>query len=826
MVRRSASSKKIVLLALASIGALSYTAISDVVETTDGKRHEGAARLANGQLVVTPAQPPVVRFRLDQVLRYTQSNTGPATGEAIEGMMGEFFSDTKLENSCAIALAPGGSYDWGHHGPNPFTPANWSARMTGYITVPQRGQYVIRSDGFSRAVVDGRELGKDKAADDRGFSWDADQRVPVLLEFRRTPGQHARANFQWSSDSMPLQPIPASAFSPADDFIKRLEEFHVRRLADSFGGLKAEYFVDPEMKKRALVRMVPQIQGAWGKSVNIDPQLKDGVAIRWTGRIKAPKTMEARFNVDNNARVWVGGKLIIDAMPGSDKEKVERSDRTGAFPVKEGEFYDLKVEARFGTGYGQLRLASNLEANWMPPLNAKFLYPPKDVPRARIVLPLENAEIGAADGAVIRVVASPGEGSSIRKVELLAEGSEEVLAEATRPPFNLVIRPEAAQDMVLRVRVTNSQGFVSASEPHRITINSAAGTVLGGEWSLGRVGDTKAPKVGEEGTRITLDARSGGFGEQSVLPLVSRVLKGDGEIVARLVELKTEQPETFALAGLTLRRGMRSDAPHVTLMASRTSGWFITKAYKNTDSGIYIEKPITLPAWIRVTRAGVNATASWSEDGKEWHVAGSMILGDDRPVIAGITAFALNADQPVTAVFDQLSVNESESVLLSSGPGIQLINGSVLQGTLTVGDYDITVRGLDGKSRAVRRGEVARVFYGPIHGSTLAELPAGWQGAILRGDKLEGPVTELSAEGATVSSLIFGPQPATRAQGLAAVQIADVVVDPKATIVRHIGGRSVGADVRIDGDHIVINGGPWSDLRLPIADVYSIRRNP
>jgi len=808
------SLKALMLIALIFAGE----AVGDVVETRDGKKLEGTTALVNGQLIVTPGEPPVVRLKLDQIARFEQSNPAPATGEVVEGLMGEYFADNKLEKPCAVALVHSGSFFWGHQSPNPYTPANWSVRMTGYVNIPQRGQYVFRADAFSRVVIGGRELGKDKAADDRGFAFDTNQRVPVLLEFKTTPGQHARANLYWSSESIPYQPVPGRAFSPADDFSAKLEAFHLKRMTETFGGLKGEYFSDAEMKKRVFVRLDAGISMSWQKAETLDTALKERVAIRWTGRVKSPKTIEAKFSVSGDARMWIGGKQIIDAWP----VEGQKPSKSGTFPVKEGEFYDLKIEMLAGSGSAQMKLTSNLESNGMSSLSSKLLYPPKDVPRAHIVLPTPESEIAAADGAMIRVVATPGEGS-VRKVEIVTNDGKEVLAETNKRPFDLLIRPETESETTLRARVTNSLGYVSLSEPLTITINTASGEAMGGDWSLGRVGDTPPPVLAEDGSRVSISGRSGRFGEQSALPLVSRALKGDGEIIARIVELKTDQPETFALAGLTLRRGMRTDSPHVTLMASKTSGWFVTKAFRETDTSTYVEKPVTLPVWIRLTRSGPIATVSSSEDGKLWNVVGSQSLGDDRPIVAGLTAFSLNADQPVTAVFDNIAVHESESAPLATGPGVQTISGSVLQGQLTVGDNEISVRGADGKVRTVRRSEVARVFYGPIHSSTIADLPAGWQGAIIRGDKLEGTVSDLSADGATISSMLFGPQPSMRTTGLAAVLLADVTVDPRAPVVRHTGGRVVGGDPRIDADHLVITTGPWSDLRLPLAEILSIR---
>lgn len=813
---------RLLTLGLALAATLTF-ARADVVETNDGKILEGEIKLINGGIQVRGEGQPV-KLKLEDIktLERRPKAAPKQPGANLRGLMVESFAGNTLQKPSAISFMPGATgYDWGHVPPDPYTPPLYSTRLTGFITIPHRDTYRFQAQGFSRIKIGDREWGKDQAANEKGMPFEAGQRVPVTLEFRKQPNAHARASLLWSSDSRGIESIPADHLSPPDDFVSRLEQFHQQRLADTFGGLKGEYFSDAEMKKREFVRLDGPIAMQWRNPAAVNPAFKERLVVRWTGRLKSPKTMTARFAVTNHARLWIDNTQVINAVPDKSNEKPPRD---GKFDLKEGQFYDIRLELQAGAGWGDMRLVSNIEAEWMPVLSPKFLYPPTDMPRAHILFPLNESDVDATDGATIRAVASPGQGR-ITKVELVGEDGKDVLAEATKAPFELAIRPKLAADMKLFARVTNSAGFVSRSDPVRIVVNGAPGELLGGRWSIGRVGEAAAPTVQEEGTnRLRMTAKGGGFGEKSAAPLVSRLLTGDGEIVARLTELKCDDPEAVVLAGLTLRRGMRADSPHVTLLAAKATGWFIARAFRSGDVGTYVEKPLKLPTWIRVERSGATVTAYSSPDGKDWTAAGSLVLGDDTPLVAGMTAFALNADRNVTAVFEDIAIRATESSELATGPGVQLTSGTIIAGAITVRERDVIVQPKTGQKQTIARDKIARVFYAPAKTSAFANVAPTWRGAVMANDWLEGAISDITADGATVTSILFGPQQVTASGGLVALVLENVTRDPTAIIVRHSGGLSVANEIRIDGDHFVFHDTETGDTTLQLPDLLSIRR--
>jgi hypothetical protein len=307
--------------------------------------------------------------------------------------------------------------------------------------------------------------------------------------------------------------------------------------------------------------------------------------------------------------------------------------------------------------------------------------------------------------------------------------------------------------------------------------------------------------------------------------MVSHVLHGNGELIVHLAELKTASPDVFPLAGVTVRGEMSTQAPHLTLVAGRSSGWFVRHAERSIDS-LYVEKPLHLPVWLRLVRSGPDVRAYWSEDKHQWTLAGSMTFDAGQDLLIGLSAFALNAKEPATAEFDHLSLTTGGQAGLASGAGVQLTNGSIVYGVPDVQEATIAVHGADGKIYRFGRDQVARLFYAPVGTDMAAALTPGWRGAIVRNDLVEGEVSEVTSDGAKVSSVLFGIQEVKRDNGLRAVILQDVNPPGSAITIGYPGGRVLATNVSLDDNKLVIHDAPGGELRLSITELLSLHRSP
>ena len=119
-------------------------------------------------------------------------------------------------------------------------------------------------------------------------------------------------------------------------------------------GLKGEYFGDKDFRQRKLSRVDRRIDFNWGGAKPAGPDLPaENFAVRWTGRIEAPRTGTYTFHAtsDDGARLWVAGRQIIN-----DWTEHAPTERTGQVKLTAGRKADLKLEYFNGTGEGSIRL--------------------------------------------------------------------------------------------------------------------------------------------------------------------------------------------------------------------------------------------------------------------------------------------------------------------------------------------------------------------------------------------------------------------------------------------------------------------------------------
>ncbi len=124
----------------------------------------------------------------------------------------------------------------------------------------------------------------------------------------------------------PVVPVPASALT----------------VNGTDPGVKAEYFNNQELRgPAATVRTDPRIDFDWGR-YNPTPELTgNNFSVRWTGKLKAPESgnYTLGFTADDGARLYIDGKLLVDAWASNPTKTV-----TKEIALEAGRSYDLRME--------------------------------------------------------------------------------------------------------------------------------------------------------------------------------------------------------------------------------------------------------------------------------------------------------------------------------------------------------------------------------------------------------------------------------------------------------------------------------------------------
>ncbi len=121
-------------------------------------------------------------------------------------------------------------------------------------------------------------------------------------------------------------------------------------------GLSGSYFSGQNFEKIIKTRQDKKIDFDWGMG-NIINNNADFVSIRWTGKIRAPKSGKYTFitRSDDGARLWIDDKLIID-----DWKPHAEEERRAKMKLTQG-FHDIKVE------YFEAEIMAVMKLLWIIP---------------------------------------------------------------------------------------------------------------------------------------------------------------------------------------------------------------------------------------------------------------------------------------------------------------------------------------------------------------------------------------------------------------------------------------------------------------------------
>jgi beta-glucosidase len=107
-------------------------------------------------------------------------------------------------------------------------------------------------------------------------------------------------------------------------------------------GVKAEYFNNPELRgPAAAVRTDARIDFNWGRYKPVPELSENNFSVRWSGKLTPPESgnYTLGFTADDGARLYVDGKLLVDAWTSNPTKTV-----TEEITLEGGRSYDLRME--------------------------------------------------------------------------------------------------------------------------------------------------------------------------------------------------------------------------------------------------------------------------------------------------------------------------------------------------------------------------------------------------------------------------------------------------------------------------------------------------
>ena len=343
---------------------------------------------------------------------------------------------------------------------------------------------------------------------------------------------------------------------------------------------------------------------------------------------------------------------------------------------------------------------------------------------------------------------------------------------------------------------------------------------LPGSWQQGDVGKVHFPGDAKEkeGT-FTLQGYGWGiWGVEDSFHMVYQTLAGDGDIIARVVDLPSD--ENRFLTGLTIREGLNPCGLEVSLLTSPSSGW---RFNSREALGFTRRQPSGANEqahWIRLVRIGDVCNGFCSQDGKNWIPVGMSTRQMSKPLLIGMVCAATSNQTVVSSRFDHVSVRDEPM-----GPvrGLGLVDGSLIAGDVEQFD-DQSIRYVDANKQphTLPLANVANIFIRPVTADIREGTTGGKPGvALLTGDMVEGDIKGLDAKKLTIVSLVFG------VQKIDWPQVRTVSLRPVAPVGSYLVGTRDGSIYRCKsltlGDGILVAQSPAAgELKLKLTDLTMI----
>ena len=321
--------------------------------------------------------------------RVAPAPVAPPQTPSVQGLRGDYYNGRNFEHKVLSRVDQRLDFNWqpGERVGPGIDQQAFSVRWTGKLYAPVEGTYnfIVNTDNGVRVWVDGRLLIAD---------WDVYTLNTFRKETRLAAGRYYDLKIEYTNymgpavfrlaweypregtatsglphytpeDVIPAkylftQPPPDQTAVSTSDAVAPSRTGH----PGGGNGLLGEYFRGEYFGEKVFTRIDRKIDFYWEGGPGPDIHDTD-FSVRWTGKLLAPADGKYKFmvNVNDGARLWVGGKLVLDEW----RLEPGRQYQT-EIELQGGRYYDVKLEYFNGPQLGVMQLS------WESPENRVSLF--------------------------------------------------------------------------------------------------------------------------------------------------------------------------------------------------------------------------------------------------------------------------------------------------------------------------------------------------------------------------------------------------------------------------------------------------------------------
>ncbi len=399
--------------------------------------------------------------------RVAPAPVAPLPAPSVQGLRGDYYNGRNFEQKVLSRVDQRLDFDW-----QPGEPVGpginqqaFSVRWTGKLYAPSEGTYnfIANTDNGVRVWVDGKLLIAE---------WHVHTLNTFRKETRLAAGRYYDLKIEYTNymgpavfrlaweypeegtatsglpHYTPEDVIPAKYLStqppPDQAAVSTAAAVTPSRTGHPGGGngLLGEYFRGEYFGEKVFSRIDRKIDFRWEGSPGPDIFDTD-FSVRWTGKLLAPADGKYKFtvNVNDGARLWVGGKLVLDEW----RLEPGRQYQT-EIELQGGSYYDIKLEYFNGPQLGVMQLS------WESPENrvslfglelyaspeivpSKYLYSPPLPQRPRTATPV----VAKAKDTPVRKTPAPDRATAGMPIGLSGNKAEK---KGDKAPQAAVVRAE------------------------------------------------------------------------------------------------------------------------------------------------------------------------------------------------------------------------------------------------------------------------------------------------------------------------------------------------------------------------------------------------
>jgi tRNA A-37 threonylcarbamoyl transferase component Bud32 len=246
------------------------------------------------------------------------------------GLIGEYHAGVNFGRLLLTRVDPQVDWFWGNSAPAGEHPADdFSVRWTGWLKAPRPGRYrlVLMNDDGVRLWLDDRLIIDD---------WTGHLVTRNEVEVDLTASPHrlrldyfevdlgSAVSLRWRElDGFDEQPIPTAALFTLREAAEKESRFTPEPQPNAV--------IEERFTGRGFARLVERRNSAaiaWTQPGSISrPLWEQGISIRWTTRLLAPKPGQYQFivAVDDGVRLWLDNQLLIDDWNDGEMRRLESS---------------------------------------------------------------------------------------------------------------------------------------------------------------------------------------------------------------------------------------------------------------------------------------------------------------------------------------------------------------------------------------------------------------------------------------------------------------------------------------------------------------------